>query len=224
MNRFFRRVLGIVTLTLVSGSAAAQPPRGLIVGVERAFGFEFGSEKDELGQKTSTTSLGLGVVVPVSLSGLARVGIDYVLSNGVSFGAGLGLLWIGRNSEPSSGTSGNVDSGGTTTALLFAPRVGYLAEVNPSVGLWPRAGVTAWRSFRADTGFDITTRSLEMTAEVPLTYSPYSSLPGLLLHVGPTLDHTLSASTEISGADEVSGNSDNNRTTFGIRCGIAGVF
>ena len=71
----------------------------------------------------------------MSSASMPRFAADYVLAYGFSVGGGVGFGYV-KTPTPDAGF--NVRS---VTALVLAPRVGYLAALSPRIALWPRVGL-----------------------------------------------------------------------------------
>ncbi len=221
---------GIVGLfmTTLAGSAMADPvTQGLAIGVERTFGLVIASDTQEGDFGTSTesnTSISLGFS---PLDGLAttysapRVGLDYIMSSGLSIGGGLGYTTVSNSSEFDPDTGPTVESdNGSVSAFLFSPRVGFLAEIGDGLGIWPRGGLTyvsLSTSEGDDGGADSSQSRMAFTVEAPLVVM--AGALGFL--IAPTLDIGLSGSAEDANGDEV--DADFSATEFGIQLGLFGV-
>jgi hypothetical protein len=133
-----------------------------------------------------------------------RFSFDYLLIEHLSLGLSLGYASV----DP--------DNGGTQSAFIFAPRVGYLYSFGRVVGIWPRGGLT-YHSNTVDGGVD--TSGLAFTAECPFTFSPATHFA---VHIGPTFDVDMFGSSK---ADNGNGGSVDLRTrSFGLNAGILGWF
>jgi hypothetical protein len=172
--------------------------------------------------------LGSGAVAAggPSYHSVPRLGIDYFVIDGLSIGGTLIFLTQSTEGEfePAGGPTVTVD-GPSTTAFLFAPRVGYGVMFNDVVGLWPRGGITYYNvniddndpppgdTETSDSGF-------AFTIEVPLVLSPAEHVA---LTVGPTIDIPLSGTRETTTAG-VSSEVDHTLFEFGIRAGLLAWF
>lgn len=133
---------------------------------------------------------------------LPRLGIDYVALEHLTFGGSLAYASV----DP--------DRGGTVSAFLFEPRVGYLYSFNKTIGIWPRGGVT-YHSFVVDGGQ--TYKAFAFTAECPVTLSPTQHFA---FHVGPTFDIDLFGS--VKNPDGRS--ADATMRSLGLNAGLLGWF
>jgi hypothetical protein len=152
---------------------------------------------------TSISFLWKGQTGPNTLD-LPRLGIDYVALEHLTFGGSLAY------------TSNDPDRGGTVTAFLFQPRVGYLYSFNKTIGIWPRGGVT-YHSYSVDGPGGLTWKALAFTAECPITLSPAQHFA---FHVGPTFDIDLFGSVKDNDGRSV----DASMRSFGLNAGLLGWF
>jgi hypothetical protein len=169
-------------LTLVSTAAAADPPepssqppsRNWAIGVERLFGLRHTrSERRGIsGDYQTSLSLGSQVLAGESYA-TPRVGADYLLDLGLSFGAALayGTFRYDRSYDDYEDSS-----------WLLAPRVGFLWLPLPSVGIWPRLGLTLLQTESSLVG-NLSALTLEAPVEfflpghiLTLTAAPYAEL------------------------------------------------
>ncbi|HVY27637.1 MAG TPA: hypothetical protein VHB79_13880 [Polyangiaceae bacterium] len=133
---------------------------------------------------------------------MPRLGIDYVALEHLTFGGSLAFSSI----DP--------DRGGTVTAFLFEPRVGYMYSFNKTIGIWPRGGVT-YHSLSEDGGW--TWKALAFTAECPVTISPAQHFA---FHIGPTFDIDMFGSVKNQPGQSV----DVTMRSFGLNAGLLGWF
>lgn len=81
---------------------------------------------------TKVTVFGLGASPSLHPYTTARLGIDGFVADRLSIGGSL-AYWSYSNRR---------GGGGSTSELLFAPRVGYAIEISRAFGFWPRGGIT----------------------------------------------------------------------------------
>jgi hypothetical protein len=224
-------VLGLLAvISLWSVQVNAQPaPKGLALGVERAFGIANNQQTTEQGDTsttTGTTEIGLGLGMPTATTSLARVGIDYLLDSGLSIGTGFGVAWLSRDNEPEINNTSVSSEGPSSTLFVFSPRLGYVAQLTESLAFWPRGGLTyATLSSEFETtniaGMTVTQESSTtewlLTLEVPLWIMPARNF-GFLL--APTFDYGLSHSAESGGVES---DAEVSTLAFGLRFGVVGV-
>lgn len=119
---------------LCPSTALAEPPAHWTVGVERLFGVSHTWSPADADGPTETTSVGIGLAYqdPPGYD-TARVGGDYLFELGLSVGTAFGYAAFHRESE-------NEDV--RQDYWVVAPRVGWLFQLQPSLALWPRAGLT----------------------------------------------------------------------------------
>ncbi len=220
MRRVWSSGVIVVASVLTSAVASAKPAAsGLALGIERGFGFFYNSESQELaGTETTTTESGfsLGIASGAGLFSVSRLGVDYILPFGLSFGSGIGVGFKGSNSQ----VEDEDEMDGTTwTYVVLAPRVGFSMAFSDVVGLWPRWGVSyaSLKTDDEDFDFHYSSSDVALTFDLPLTLMPASSW-GLML--GPTFDLGL-AHTEHS--DLPSADAETSFFEFGFRVGVFGV-
>lgn len=202
----------------------------LVVGAERLFGVSWESTGiDEGGVETTTsyTSVALlsnrigGVLGNYSFSRLAG---DYFVVDGFSVGAALGYFNVsGHYKREANGTSDEADTG-TFSGFVLAPRVGFATMVSPTVGFWPKAGITyVTLSIDDADGNDATSASrAALSAEAPLSITP---VPHVGFSVGPTLDYGIAGSNEDTTFDDTTGNTitesvDVSTIAIGLHAGL----
>lgn len=146
---------------LQTRDAQAAPPGNWSLGVERIFGISRVTVDTEVGDITrSDTSTSVSLFS--ALSGLRgysspRLALDYLSGSGVTFGGAFAY-------ESISG------DGGDGNRWLVAARVGYFADVTPSFGIWPRAGLTHVALDNNDDVDDDDPSATALTLEVPLVF------------------------------------------------------
>jgi hypothetical protein len=143
---------------------------------------------DVPGEQTLTTNdfsfLGRGPVAsPLSNP---RVAFDYFVIDGLSIGGSIGYWSQTGRVRDESGRRWDLDD---QSALVFAPRVGYLALFSDHVGIWPRGGFSFY-SLTGDSYVpgDWTASGLAFNVDVPFVFIP---APHTAILVGPGLDVTL---------------------------------
>jgi hypothetical protein len=145
------------------------------VSVERLFGVYHDTIYQETmfseEEEQTRVALNAGLLVtPTGPFAMPRVALDYFPSDRVSIGTGFGLTVLSVE-----------DSDDTFTGFVMAPRVGYLAPLGESSGLWARGGLTYYRLSAGEvtqSGLGVT---LEAVAAVPV-------VSHFLLLIGPTVD------------------------------------
>lgn len=183
-----------MTLALVaSGSlcllqtrdAQAAPPGDWSLGVERIFGISRVTVDTEVGDETRSDT-NTSVSLFSALSGLRgysspRLALDYLSGSGVTFGGAFAYETI----------SGD---GNGENAWLVAARVGYFADVTPSFGIWPRAGLTHVAYDDNDDVDDDDPSATALTLEVPLVFMVLGKTLGL--NIMPHADIGLTGGTD----------------------------
>lgn len=184
----------VITLALAaSGSlcmvqtrdAQAAPPGDWSLGVERIWGISRVTVDTEVGDETRSDT-NTSVSLFSALSGLRgysspRLALDYLSGSGVSFGGAFAYETI----------SGD---GNGENAWLVAARVGYFADVTPSFGIWPRAGLTHLAYDDNDDVDDDDPSATALTLEVPLVFMVLGRSLGL--NVMPHADIGLTGGTD----------------------------
>lgn len=217
----------VVALTwgiLGARGAAADEPFGkagqFVVSGDRLFGVTVSSDKLE--EATSSTRYTTVSLLSSRFGGwtsvfsFPRIGLDYLVIDGLSVGLSLGYAHVSYEQDGGSDTS-NDDS--ALSSFLVAPRAGYAFMFNDLIGLWPRAGVTYVRTkSRYGSGSNESTSSRTAgTLEVPLVFRPVSHA---VFSIGPTVDLGFSGTNETEGGGETSSKA----TDFGLQAGMSLYF
>ncbi len=145
------------------------------VSVERLFGVYHDTVSQETAfggdEEQTRVALNAGLLfAPLSPFGMPRLALDYFTGDRVSIGTGLGLTVLSVE-----------DSDDTFVGVTMAPRVGYMAPLGESSGLWARGGVTYYRLSAGE----LTQSGLGVTLEALATIPVVSHF---LLLMGPTVD------------------------------------
>ncbi len=205
----YRWSLGIGALVLTASTgAAAQTVLGagqfaesgqVVVSAERLMGFWHASRKadgaDEAMDADYLTLLG-NPAGALTVYSSPRIGFDAFVVPGLSLGGSLVYAH-------SSG-----DGQDDENYFAITPRVGYAAMFTPSVGIWPRGGV----SYVLTSSDDLDVNFLALTLGADLALVPVGHT---LITVGPTVDVGLSGSVETDLGD-----ADVTATVFGLSAGI----
>jgi hypothetical protein len=153
-----------------------------------------------------------------------------VIAGGLTLGGGLGYSTIsGNHEEPDPGGGGGkatIDEP-TRSVFTFAPRVGYLASLSPSFGIWAKGGITfasqaaSAKNVCDGTGTcgDVTTTlsGLALDLDPMLVFTP---VPHVGILFGPVIDIGLSGTlSSESGGNKVE--EDLKISNFGAAAGIA---
>jgi hypothetical protein len=183
----------VITLALLaSGSvcllqtrdAQAAAPGDWSLGVERIFGISRVTIDTEVNDIT-TSDTNTSVSLFSALSGLRgysspRLALDYVSGSGVSFGGAFAYESIDGDSRDEN-------------VWLLAARVGYFADVTPSFGIWPRAGLTHV-AYNDNDDDDDDPSATGLTLEVPLVFMVLHRTLGL--NIMPHADIGLTGGTD----------------------------
>ena len=140
----------------------------IILSVDRLFGVVSGTQTEEVseqGFKSETTVTSTEVSLlgrgPATVGALffstLRLALDFLISDGLTLGGGIGFASVSQEVESEvtfdGGSDTTTDDGPTVSGLVFAPRIGYLAVFNETVGIWPREASRTCRSaVRGTTG------------------------------------------------------------------------
>jgi hypothetical protein len=206
MRRIGQFAIGAAAALLSSSAWAQSQSFGqqgqVAISAERLFGFVHTIQS----ANNATNSFDSISLFASPLNGLAtpystpRVAFDYFAAPGFSLGAALGFQHLGSSSH----------AGATADVVVFAPRVGYAAVINESVGIWPRLGMT-YESLSLGSE---TLHAYALTLEAPIVITP---MPHAALTIGPTLDLGLAGSeTESDGARI----GDIKETGIGVQAGL----
>lgn len=219
---------------------------GVIVSVERAFGFYFSTgSREGLGQRpvagssadsdlsgTTANVLGGGPMGSFNPFSAPLVAVHGAVG-GFTFGGGIGY-------QADTQKSGLLTT--DLNALTVAPRVGYVVDLGSAVSVWIRAGVayssqTTERSWECQPGAtSCTQQSLKQTSSLfDLSLDPmfvFSPIPHLGVLLGPTIDVALSG-TQNDGpittftdpnSPPLSPERELRLSSFGVAAGVALFF
>ena len=173
----------------------------LVFSAERLFGVYFDHASIELPgdrtEKSDQTVIGLGWSPSATsmMTMTPRVGIDYFLTSRFTLGGNIGFWSASRDDI-------------TTTAVLFALRVGYALRLGHAVSLWPRGGFSYSTVSVENSSLDTYTFALAL--EAPFCFA---LTEGFALTVGPTFDIGFLAERADRDASE---------TAFGLMFGLTG--
>ena len=187
------RALEITLALIASGSlcllqareAQAAPPNNWSLGVERTFGISRVTVDTEMGDDTRSDT-NTSVSLFSALSGLRgysspRLALDYLSGSGVTFGGAFAYESIDGDSRDEN-------------VWLVAARVGYFADVTPSFGIWPRAGLTHLVFDDNDDVDDDDPSATGLTLELPLVFLVLGRTLGL--SIMPHADIGLTGGTD----------------------------
>ncbi len=250
-------LLAFASVGLASSAAFAQEPvaaapasvvdggiasaGNLIVSAERLFGFSVAEEKTDqtVGNTTVTrtdsqTSFGLLWNPGASTSPylIPRVGIDYTVIDGLTVGGSLGFYTHSTSSKQEGGGQSREVDGPSLTALMFAPRVGYILQFGDNMGLWLRGGITYYNvsseSESDAAGGTGTVKTETSTSGLALSLDPafvITPVKHFGFFAGAMIDFGLSGtakSEQSSGGATTSQEVDQKFNNFGINFGLLG--
>lgn len=212
----------LMALTWTSVSLADPVVQGVALSVERVFGYTRATMTEEQGDSKSTATLsGLSLGSSRSLGtpaySMPRLGLDYVLPMGVSFGAAFGVASMTLKSKTESPLL-NSDVELTATDLLLAPRVGYMLAFDQQFGVWPRIGFSYASRFAKSGGGDSSVGLGAFTVEAPFVFAPNKSFGFMAT---PALDLGVLGSSETDGQES---EADISMTEVGLTLGMFVAF
>lgn len=229
--------LAVTIGVLASPRAEAQEPdqfaraNQFALSVERAFGFVHTIDTAEPSADTTDTDTITNVNLLTNPMGgffsgytVVRIGFDFFVIDGLSIGAALGYFTASTSSETEFMGMTDESDGPTYSGFLVAPRIGYAYMFNPTVGIWPRGGITyAHRSISdPDSDDESSTNRLAVTLELPLVISPVPHV-GFLL--GPTFDIGISGSNNNENTAPIPDTEVDAKTTdIGVQAGVVVYF
>src|SRR5262249_47216936 len=117
----------------------------LVISAERLFGFsanEVTTATQNGDVSTSRTDFGLLWGSTTNVYMIPRVGVDYLVIDGLSVGASLGFFVSSNDAGTVNGITSVQTSGPTSTRFLIAPRAGWVHGLGGRLGIWLRGGLT----------------------------------------------------------------------------------
>jgi hypothetical protein len=200
--RLLSRGVGIALMG-VAGTASAQESLagrgGFMISAERIFGLVWTHQSlEQNGATRSDDSTNVSLLssrFSSTLTGYSapRIGFDYFATEAITIGGAIGYVHSSTSSKTElRGTSTSAD-GPSLDGFIFAPRVGYAAMFNETIGIWPRVGVTYVHASAStdDSNLDITANAFALTLEAPIVFAV---VPHGGFWLGPTFDLGLSGS------------------------------
>lgn len=190
------------------------------LGIERFGGIAYGkgvAKDSDDSVSVLTMGIGVGTVNPFAVP---RLGVDYILDNGISLGGGVGFArWSG-----SSANGSRSEDIGSIFLYTLTPRVGYRVPISKSVDVIPRVGLTlAGASISEGSGNSSQSIfAVGLGLEAPFACRITDSFHIL---VAPAFDVTLAAtasSTQTSGGTTTSSSDDLKATVWALQ-GWVGV-
>ncbi len=194
-----------------AGPPAVGDPGHWAISLERLFGFAYAKSTVSMGgvdeQTTSATTVALftnPVASLLSSFSFPRAGLDVFVAPGLSLGTALGVFYGSETATPTGGTS----SGESFTGIVAMPRVGYVAQLTPSVSFWPRAGISIVYISSSPTNSSTytsteteTSHLIAGTVEAPFVIT---IAPRVAVTFGPTFDMSFTGgrSLTVSGSGQ----------------------
>jgi hypothetical protein len=171
------------------GAAAAAPaappsagPTGFgdsgqfLISVEDLFGYTYSHQSNQLTVNTFTI-FGDGLGDQKSMYEWPRLAFDFMLINNISLGAAASV------SRYTTSVPATIGRGASVLAYAISLRAGYATMIAPSVGIWPRLGVT----YGYQTGNQQSALALTVDGLLVIVAAPH-----LAVTFGPVLDWGLS--------------------------------
>lgn len=178
-----------------------------VIGAERLFGVAASrvTTEDLAGgdDETDTTTFSFAWQGQDGLTpyDAPRVAFDYFLIDGLSVGGSVAFAAVSIEGSP------DIDY------FLVNPRVGYVYMFNPTIGIWPRGGIS-YHS-RATDNLSISGLGLSIECMFPVVATEH-----LAFHFGPTVDMDLTGEID----PELGPDRDLTYRSLGIRAGLMGWF
>jgi hypothetical protein len=149
-----------------------------------------------------------------------------VVAGGLTIGGGIGYASVSGSHDAGGGTT--VDDP-THSAVAVSPRIGYLASMSPTFGIWVKGGITYFSQKEEGTTqvcdtFGCSSASYESSISgIAIAIDPMfvlSPVPHVGILFGPTLD------IGVSGTMTETGTADRDLTlrNFGAAAGLALLF
>jgi hypothetical protein len=209
-----------LSLARVAAADDAFAKRGeFVVSAERLFGFAWSHTSTGKGSTTTIenatiinrlTAVSSALLTSYSFPSLA---FDYFATESLTLGLAAGYFHTSTNSQTESQSSSDSRHGPSFNGLLLSPRVGYAYMFAPTIGIWPRAGLTYLYAGRTGA----TLSEVALTLEVALSIVPF---PHVAFWIGPTLDLGLTGSVSSSNTTGVR----TKTTDLGVQTGLCVYF
>lgn len=236
------RCAAFAVFAFSSSAFAQKTPAGmgtqgsLTVSADRLFGVLFSSTyietKGTPSSETSVRSTDIIIVNGRAKTAGPRVGLDYTVIPNLTVGAAFGIGFGSTSVKDKKGSEENSKDGASSFDVLLAPRVGYLIDFSDNLGLWPRAGITFFRSSTQEDDKDAkgttitqkdTFQQISATLDVPLVIAPADHFA---FTAGPFLDFPLTSSGKREETGKPSQDLDPapKVTNLGLAFGLLGSF
>ncbi len=230
--------LGLLTTAAQAQEDARIPSRGtFVISADRIFGVNAyrgtADRTDPAGNhyetKQSGTQFsllwggnGTGGEVENSPNAIPRVSVDYFVSALVSLGGSLGYYAAsGERATKNPGQTSSTHDLPDITAVVFAPRVGFMIPISKHVGFWSRAGLTYWTSQTKRDNDKLAQAAYQLNVEGMFWISPSARL-GFL--VGPVIDLGFGGSQQATTNGQRGPDASLTWTNVGVVAGVGGFF
>jgi hypothetical protein len=210
----------VVALDRVFGFYLSSGTRGVQENVPGSPDSEFsGSTVNVIGGGPTGSSNPFAVTV-VSLNG--------IVGPGVTFGGGIGYISDSRKDRPGVSST-------DWSAVVIAPRIGYVLDLGRTASLWFRGGLTyssqkyiiGFACVSPDTGTTGTCSQASRISALDLSLDPmfvFAPIPHLGFLFGPTAEVALSGTESFVATDPSfpgTGDRDFRLSSFGFAAGVA---
>ena len=257
LRTFTSLAVAFGTLVALSGSASAQEKgmgafgeKGrIILSADRLmtlFSYVSVSRTDEVQTgpnqtvttevKTSGPALSLlmgGNIPRENVHTIPRVSLDYTVIPQLTVGGSIAVAFgLGGKEETKAGNVTTSVDAPSTTVFGFAPRVGYILDLNDSFAFWPRGGFGVYfvsaTSDRLNNNATVTTT--DTTSFFSLDLDPqfvFTPFPHFGINAGPLVNIPLLGSvkhTTETGGTTTTRTTDSKTFQLGITAGILGWF
>jgi hypothetical protein len=217
-------LIGVERVTNVLAWSAT---RSVEVQTGPSSGFSSISTTELVTSGTDVSFLGSGGVSNVF--GVPRVAMDGMFANGLTLGGSISyMVTSGKEDVLLNGEKQSVDDP-TRSVFIFAPRIGFVFEASPVVGVWLRGGVSRIaNSIEAQSisssGQSSSTLKSTMTV-VDLTLDPQlliTPVPHVGITLGAVFDIGVGGNTETSSGTATD-RYDVKQSSYGVTAGVVAI-
>lgn len=229
------------TVAPAAAQAGAQAGPGavgtFVLSVDRVFGLLWSQQTTDLGNNSESTdsNLSLSLVgqagpmtTATSVYNAPRLNLDYLVTDAISVGAGVGFAHTTQETENKTGGTTVTDDGPSYTGFVFAPRAGYVHPLTDTLAIWPRGGLTYLhvgsdgngQNANVETSLDL----FGVTLDGLLLIMP---APSIAFTVGMSIEASLTGSRESTGTAggvQISNDNDVSAIELGLQAGLAAWF
>lgn len=195
-----------VAITGLAANASAQERLagrgGFMISAERILGIVWThSSVEQNGATVNQDSTNVSLLTTrfgSALTGYSapRIAFDYLARSGLTIGGAIGYMHSSLSGTIEQGGRSTTSDGPSLDGFLLAPRIGYLAMFNETIGIWPRGGVTYVHATASndDSSIDVTSNAFALTLEAPIVFAV---VPHGGFWLGPTFDFGVSGSQKV---------------------------